>query len=331
MPLVSVIIPAYNAETTIQETVESVLAQSLQDFELIIVNDGSTDNTLQVLDRISDPRIKVFSYPNAGAAVSRNRGFAQASGEFIAFLDADDLWTPEKLAAQWKALKENSKAQVAYSWTDIIDQSGHHLSQGDYTVANGNVYAKLLLCCFIISGSNPLIRRDAYIAVGGFDESLVACQDFDLYLRLAARYEFVAVAAAHILYRLSPNSMFTNIRRMEETNLAVRKRAFDQAPEPLSTALKRHSIANFYKCALFRMMTEPPSKKRGLEIAWFLLNAIQYDPDLIRRRVVLRILINILMSTILPPDYAKFLLTKVKGLANNYALLGYVRVDSENL
>ncbi|HEY9859784.1 MAG TPA: glycosyltransferase family A protein, partial [Candidatus Obscuribacterales bacterium] len=96
MPLVSVIIPAYNAETTIQETVKSVLEQSLQDFELIIVNDGSTDNTLQVLDRISDPRIKVFSYPNAGAAVSRNRGFAQATGELIAFLDADDLWTPKK-------------------------------------------------------------------------------------------------------------------------------------------------------------------------------------------------------------------------------------------
>ncbi|MBW4488221.1 MAG: glycosyltransferase [Trichocoleus desertorum ATA4-8-CV12] len=331
MPLVSVIIPAYNAETTIQKTVTSVLEQSLQDFELIIVNDGSTDKTLDVIEHIVDPRIKVFSYPNSGAAVSRNRGFAQTTGEFIAFLDADDLWTPEKLEAQWQALQENPQAQVAYSWTDIIDQSGQRLGQGDYTVANGKVYAKLLLCCFIVSGSNTLIRRGAYVAVGGFDESLVASQDFDLYLRLAARYQFVSVAAPHVLYRFSSNSMCTNIRRMEETSLAVRERAFHQAPEPLSAVLKQHSIANFYKCALFRIMNEPLSRKRGLEIAWLLYNAIKYDPALMRRRIVLKIVLNILIITALPSKYAKFILSEVKGLANSRALLGYVRVDPEGL
>ncbi|MEP0871645.1 glycosyltransferase [Trichocoleus desertorum AS-A10] len=331
MPLVSVIIPAYNAETTVQETIESVLGQSLQDFELIIVNDGSTDRTLQVIESIADPRIKVLSYPNAGAAVSRNRGFAHATGEFVAFLDADDLWTPEKLEAQWKALQENPNAQVAYSWTDVIDQSGQWLGQGDYTVANGNVYAKLLLCCFIVSGSNTLIRREAYVAVGGFDESLTASQDFDLYLRLAARYQFVAVTAAHVLYRFSSNSMCTNIRRMEETSLAVRERAFNQAPEPLSLSLKQHSIANFYKCALFRIMNEPLSRKRGLEIAWLLWNAINYDPTLMRKRIVLKIVLNILIITVLPSKYAKFILSKVRGLSNPRPLLGYVRIDLEGL
>ncbi|WP_329607065.1 glycosyltransferase family A protein [Planktothrix agardhii] len=103
MPLISVIIPAYNAEKTIQETIYSVLKQTWQDFELIVINDGSQDATLEVLSSIQDPRLRILSYSNAGLASSRNRGITEATGEYISFMDADDLWTPDKLEAQFQA------------------------------------------------------------------------------------------------------------------------------------------------------------------------------------------------------------------------------------
>src|SRR4028119_812278 len=112
MSLISVIIPVYNGEKTIQETIESVLNQTFTDFELIVINDGSQDATLEIVERIQDSRLKVLSYPNAGQAASRNRGLSHASGEYISFIDADDLWTPDKLEAQLRALQDNPQAAV---------------------------------------------------------------------------------------------------------------------------------------------------------------------------------------------------------------------------
>jgi glycosyltransferase involved in cell wall biosynthesis len=203
MPIISVIIPAYNAEKTIKETIQSVLNQTWQDFELLIINDGSQDATLEVIESIQDPRIKIFSYPNAGSSASRNRGIAIAKGEYISFIDADDLWTADKLEAQYKALQENSQAAVAYSWTDHIDESGQFLRSGPQQSFTGDVYARLLLEDFIGNGSNPLIRAQAFAEVGDFDESLAHSEDWDLWLRLAARYHFVAVPSPQILYRMS--------------------------------------------------------------------------------------------------------------------------------
>src|SRR5919202_4312270 len=204
MPLISVIIPAYNAEKTIKQTIESVLNQTFSDFEIIVINDGSQDSTLEIVSSIPDPRIKVFSYPNAGPQKSRNRGWGNASGEYVSFLDADDLWTPDKLEAQLKALQENPQAAVAYSWSDWIDESGQFLRAGGHITVNGNAYEKLLLRDFVESGSNPLIRRQALDKVGDFDQSVTPAEDWDMWLRLAARYEFVTVPSPQILYRISP-------------------------------------------------------------------------------------------------------------------------------
>src|SRR3712207_5841233 len=97
MSLISVIVPAYKGEKTIQKTIESVLNQTFTDFELIVINDGSQDATLDVVSSIQDSRLKLFSYPNAGISTTRNRGIYHAVGEYISFIDADDLWTPDKL------------------------------------------------------------------------------------------------------------------------------------------------------------------------------------------------------------------------------------------
>ena len=200
MPLISVVIPVYNGEKTIAETIESVLNQSFSNFEIVVINDGSQDSTLDVIASIQDPRLKIFSHPNAGLSASRNRGISQSSGEFIAFLDADDLWTPDKLEAQLTALQENPNAAVAYSWTDFIDETGQFLADGSHRTANGDVYADLLLFNVLQNGSNPLIRMQALINIGNFDESLPSAEDWDMYLRLAARYHFICVSFPQILY-----------------------------------------------------------------------------------------------------------------------------------
>ena len=125
--MISIIIPVYNAEKTIESTINSVLNQTFIDFELIVINDGSTDSTLEIVHKITDPRLKIFSYANANQAASRNRGIAKATGEYIAFLDADDLWTPDKLESQINLLKNNSTAAVVYSWTNCINEFNQFL------------------------------------------------------------------------------------------------------------------------------------------------------------------------------------------------------------
>ena len=117
MPTISVVIPAYNAAKTILETIDSVRQQTFSDFEVIVINDGSNDNTAELVNAVADDRLRLFSYENGGAAIARNRGIDHVSGEFIAFLDADDLWTPDKLELQLEALQKHPEAGVAHSWT----------------------------------------------------------------------------------------------------------------------------------------------------------------------------------------------------------------------
>jgi glycosyltransferase involved in cell wall biosynthesis len=313
MSIISVIIPVYNGEKTIIKTIQSVLNQTFTDFELIVIDDGSQDSTLKVIDDISDPRIKVFSYPNAGVSASRNRGLAKATGEFISFLDADDLWTPDKLEAQFKALEENPQAAVAYSWSDWIDEADQFLRPGGQISVNGNAYTKLLLRDFVESGSNPLIRRQALAKVGGFDESLVHGEDWDMWLRLAACYEFVTVPSPQILYRISPGSASFDVWKMEAGSLRIIERAFAQAPESLQK-LKREVLGNRYKYLTLKAIEGPPSGDRGLAAARFFLQAVSNDPTWLRRTgLMLIVLFKITVAILLPPQQAQALITLARN------------------
>jgi glycosyltransferase involved in cell wall biosynthesis len=312
MPLISVIIPVYNGGNTIRTTIESVLNQTFTNLELIVVNDGSQDSTLAVLNEIQDSRLKVFSFPNAGVSTSRNRGLAQAKGEFISFLDADDLWTPDKLEAQLKALQENPQAAVAYSWSDWIDESGQFLRAGGHITVNGNAYEKLLLRDFVESGSNPLIRRQALDKVGDFDQSVTPAEDWDMWLRLAARYEFVTVPSPQILYRISPNSASFNVWKMEAGSLQVIERHFAQAPDSLKP-LKRETLASRYEYLMFKTIEGNLERKKGLTAARFLGQAIRYNPSLLRRvKIMLIVLVKIAAAILLPSQQAQALLEVVK-------------------
>lgn len=302
MLALSVIIPVYNGETTIQETIDSVLQQTFSDFELIVINDGSTDATLTRLEVITDPRLSVFSYPNAGLAESRNRGLAIAQGEFVAFLDADDLWTPDKLEAQWKALQAYPEAAVAYSWTNYINDTGQFVKIGKHITANGDVFAKLLVDNFLENGSNPLIRKEALSTVGGFDSSINSVADWDMYLRLAKRYHFIAVPSPQILYRLSSSSMSTHILQQETQSLKVIDRAFADVPESLRS-LKKESLANLYKYLTFKAIQGYPSRKNGIAAVHCFWNYVRYNPTLLQQpRVILGVLLKIGKMLVMSPD-----------------------------
>lgn len=327
MPLISVIIPVYNGEKTIQETIESVLNQTFIDLELIVINDGSQDATLKVVERIQDSRLKVFSYPNAGQSTSRNRGISLATGEYISFIDADDLWTPDKLEAQLKALQANPKAAVAYSWTDWIDESSHNLGKGSRNTEQGEVFAKLLLNDFVANGSNVLIRRQALNEVGGFDASVTPAEDWDMWLRLAVHYEFVAVQSPQVLYRISPNSASFNVWKMETSSLRVIEKAYTIAPQSLQH-LKKHSLGNRYKYLTFKAIEGYPDRKKGFAAIRFLWNAIKNDPSLLRAKVIWKVLFRIAAITLLTPELAQAAINKFKPLSNTITLLGYMKLNT---
>lgn len=244
-PIVSVIIPAYNARATICATLRSVLQQTWRNIEVIVINDGSVDDTLAQIATLNDPRLKVFSGANQGHSGARNRGLQVATGEFISFIDADDLWTPDKLEQQLLALCQQPTAGVAYSWTQCIDAAGKLLYNLPPTRFEGDVWQFLLLGNFLTSGSNILIRRSVVEAVGDFDTTLSKAEDWEYFLRLAQQTHFAVVPAYQILYRKSPGSASSKIDEMERCSLSVLETALRTVAEPLRH-IRQQGIANIY-------------------------------------------------------------------------------------
>jgi glycosyltransferase involved in cell wall biosynthesis len=294
VPTVSVIVPAYNAEKTIVETIQSIQKQTFSDFEIIVIDDGSTDRTVETLQTLNEPRLKVFSYDNGGLPVARNRGIARATAPFLSFVDADDLWTPDKLESQLAALEAHPEAGAAYSWTAYIDAQSNFLYNGKPLPFEGNIYPQLLLECFIANGSNILVRRECIEAVGEFDPTLKSTEDWDFYLRLAAKYPFARVPKYQILYRRSSGSMTAKVDVMEKYNLLVAERAFQAAPADLQY-LKPQSFANIYlfmvEICLGYIHDDAGVRQAGQKLK----QAIQLYPSALKRRKVQRLLLKIVL------------------------------------
>lgn len=306
MPTISIIIPAYNAERTILETIASVQQQTFADFELILINDGSTDQTLKLLGNIQDSRLKVYSYSNGGLPVARNRGISQSTGEFISFLDADDLWTPDKLELQLVALQQHPEAGVAYSWTCNMSEKGDSFYPGQSVSIEGNVYPKLLgEGNFIASGSNCLIRRQAIESVGEFEPTLKSFEDWDYYLRLAARWPFVAVPRPQILYRQSSGAMSSKVDVMERYGLIVLEKAFKSAPPELQV-LKNQSLSTLYQylagMCLARVVNPDQVKQAGRNLQ----KAIHVYPQSLLNKTTQIYVMKWLLMRLFSPDIARY-------------------------
>ncbi|MEY2832410.1 MAG: hypothetical protein RLZZ574_1668, partial [Cyanobacteriota bacterium] len=234
-PKVSVIIPAYNVIRYIAATIETVFAQTYQDFEVIVVDDGSTDDTHNWLAQLSqqEPKVKIISQTNKGVQKARNRAIKEARGEYIALLDADDLWEPTKLQKQVDSLDTNSEAGLCYTWTALADNEGRTTGRVVASHAEGNVWTQLTELNFVCCGSTPMIRRSCFETIGFFAEDLHHSEDWDMWLRIALKYPFVVVKEPLIRYRQHQSNISKNCQSMLETSRILIERNFANAPTEL--------------------------------------------------------------------------------------------------
>jgi glycosyltransferase involved in cell wall biosynthesis len=228
-PQVSVIVAAFNAAAHIEEACRSALAQTLADLEVIIVDDGSTDDTAAIVDRLSarDGRLRLIRQPNRGVAAARNAAIAASRGEFLAPLDADDVWDARKLEQQVARMRERGPATgLVYCWWISIDPTGRVLDRSPNWEVEGAALRQLLEINFTGNSSVPLFRRQAVADLGGYDASLHAsgrqgCEDWDLAIRTAERSEVAVVRQVLVAYRRRTDGMSTSCDTMWQSQLSV--------------------------------------------------------------------------------------------------------------
>lgn len=232
-------IPTYNHGTFLGEAVRSVLGQSARASEVIVVDDGSTDETAQVL-RPYHGRIQVIQQPNRGVAAARNAGAAVAMGDLIAFLDADDAWYPLKLERQVDRFVRDPDLGLVHCGVEEVDGHGHAVSLR-LDGLEGWVSRDMLLFrrgVILGGGSAAVIRRAAFLDVGGFDEALSTSADWDLYYRIARRYPVGFVPEVLVRYRIHGGNMHRNLDVMRRDMLAACAKAFSE-PDPDLQRLRR--------------------------------------------------------------------------------------------
>jgi glycosyltransferase involved in cell wall biosynthesis len=296
-PLVSVVIPLHNAQATIQRTLRSAAAQDWPNLEIIVVDDGSTDNGCDVVqaEAALDPRIMLIRQANAGVAAARNRGAAAAGGDYLAFLDADDLWLPDKITAQMNLVARPEKDfGASYTWSALIDDGDRIYSLAYRPTAEGWILRDLCRSNVIGNGSALLVRRGVFEQVGGFDPSLKArgaqgCEDLMLYLRLAEVTRFGLVRRWATGYRVSRTNMssdaLTMLRSCELTLEAFRRRRPEYEDEfkahlrdmvfwLLVRALTTGPLANAWRLASAgRIGGAMGGPARWLDLAWLVAKA----------------------------------------------------------
>jgi glycosyltransferase involved in cell wall biosynthesis len=228
-PLVSVIVPAFNAEATLGDALRSALAQTYEPVEIIVVDDGSTDGTAALAERF--PGITLIRRPNGGIAAARNTGIAAARGEWLAPLDADDLWHPAKLEKQVAAaLAAPAPPGFVYCWLRLVDRDGRIRGSGPRHAFEGRAIHRHLLVNFVGAGGQALFNREAVLALGGYDESVERCEDILLQFQLAARHPVACVPEYLVGYRLGDGQASADRGAMLRGWRQVRRRLRETCP-----------------------------------------------------------------------------------------------------
>jgi glycosyltransferase involved in cell wall biosynthesis len=219
MPIVDVIIPAYNAAKYLPIAIESVVAQTFKDWRILLVDDGSTDNTAEVVAPFVEqlgPKLKYIKQANGGLPAARNAAIRNSSAEFLALLDADDIWLPNRLAESLKSFENRPEVGLSHGFISRIDTEGAVIDtfsrkqkHGEGRIARYIYMRQVQLPCPTIT-----FRRSCVDDVGMFDETMRATEDRDLWLRIAFKYEVAVVPKVIALYRTSPNAMTTDPERM---------------------------------------------------------------------------------------------------------------------
>lgn len=233
--LVSVIMPTYNRPSLTAEAIKSVQNQRYPNWELLVVDDGSTDDTQSVLATFShDPRIQILFQPNRGQAAARNLGLKHARGDWIAFLDSDDLWLPQKLEAQMSFISSHTEIDVLYGDLELIDFDGNRMDErptiGRYS---GEVWRHLLRDNFV-PFSTAVVRTQRLRAIDGFNESLRRADDYDMWLRLSVGSIFQFQPFIGTRYRMAGGRISDDLAGRFDSNLEIIERFLATHPHLLT-------------------------------------------------------------------------------------------------
>jgi len=243
-PLVSVVIPVYNVARYIEEAIHSVLQQTFTGFEIIVVDDASPDNSIELVNAINDSRIKIISQANRGLAGARNTGIRHAKGEFIAFLDSDDYWQPEKLAQHIKLMQHNTHCGVSFSASLFVDENSQSLNKIQAPLKQADYTASDIFCRNPIgNGSAPVIRKDILEKIAFntddkpdtqyFDETLKQSEDVECWTRIAltTHTEFHYLNQPLTYYRLNHSGLSANVEKQFQTWQSVLDKITNYAPD----------------------------------------------------------------------------------------------------
>ena len=250
--LVSVIIPVHNGASTVRQAIDSAAMQTYPHLEIILVDDGSTDGTLAILQEYAarDPRIRVIAQQNGGVAKARNAGIAASTAEFFAPLDADDMYLPDKISRQVEGLLAAGPDTAAvYCWWVWIDATGAVMDRSPRWTIEGHVLEQLMQINFVGCASVPLFRKSAAVEVGGYNSRLgnakpLLGEDWDLMIRIAERHSVVCVPEILMGYRHLPGSMSTACQAMWRSQQAVMQHLRQRRPD-LKARLFRSSEQRF--------------------------------------------------------------------------------------
>lgn len=244
--LVTVVIATYNMGHYLPQAVRSVLNQSHPHVEVQIVDDGSTDATPDVTAELSrDPRVRVYRQENAGQTKAKNAGIVRARGDYIAFLDADDEWLPDKLVKQLPLFKDRPRLGVVYSDYLCMDDKGGSLHKGPTAMHRGQISGRLLIENFVCFPT-AVVRRSCLDELGAFNEKYAMGIDYELWLRLSASYEFDYLSDPTVRYRIWSGQMSKNYRRRYESAIQIMQSFLDAHPGVVNDATVREAWAHTY-------------------------------------------------------------------------------------
>ena len=244
--LVSVVVATYNMGHYLPQAVQSVLGQSYQNVDVQIVDDGSTDETPTILRQWdAHPRVRVHRQMNGGQARAKNQGVVLSHGDFVAFLDADDVWLPGKLSRQMPLFSGRPEIGVVYSDYERMDDEGRPLPKGPTRMHRGRISGALLIENFV-SFPSAVVRRDCLERHGAFDEALGMGIDYDLWLRLSAHYQFDFIAEPTVRYRIWAGHMSKNYRQRYQSAIRIMQNFLDSNPGVVNPAVARRAWAHTY-------------------------------------------------------------------------------------
>ena len=247
-PKVSVIIPTYNRGWILREAIESVLSQEFTDYELIVVDDGSTDDTPEILE-VYGRDIIVLHQSNCGVSAARNRGIAASRGQLVAFLDSDDLWLPRKLTRQVDFFKANPAALICQTQETWVRNGVRVNPRNRHHKFSGMIFEPSLALC-LVSPSAVMIRKTLFDRVGTFDESLPACEDYDLWLRVSCRYPVFLLDEPLIIKRGGHPDQLSRVAGLDKYRIQSLQRLIENGQ--LTESQQRAAIITLReKCSIY--------------------------------------------------------------------------------